>query len=463
MRDETIFFLLVIVACSSFLIYQNAYAITVSPGASFQNTNLNYTSFVKPNFNVTSITVNSTDIFFGTPYYDLTWAGHKINANITAFSEGVNFTGKILSSGTSGVTMNVLGQLQQVILGHVKQNYGTTWGYTTCRGLACTYITIGTNTDFSLGWVGNSTTTANLLASGYVLATSAYFNNPTLTLTSPTTGQVTSLLLWDTNGNLANFQNFSPAITVLANNATKIPSNLQDNSNPTGTHTYYEQAVIQTSSGVTIVTSNQVPLTFGSFQSNNLNFNQTNTNTENIYFIRNDLNTTDTRLSVIYLNSMNMQCNFGYVFAMTNKTYGPPLANIPYISLPQVNSSFQFHNIANEIINVHCEDVISKQNATYVLTQTHFPFQQQIANFRNGTYGTQGQFGIFDFTSLAVIILSMIGFNRKNEAVGAFFCIGIVGAAAFFQIVTLPTFIIGAVIVIAMLAYMSTRKQSDPF
>ena len=447
----------------SLVFYQDAYAITVSPGASFQNSNLNYTSFVKPNFNVTSITVNSTDIFFGTPYYDLTWAGHKINANITAFSEGVNFTGKILSSGTSGVTMNVLGQLQQVILGHVKQNYGTNWSYSTCRGVACTVINIGTNTDFSLGWVGNSTTTANLLASGYVLATSAYFNNPTLTLTSPVSGTVSSLLLWNTNGALVNFQNFNPPINVLANNATKIPANLQDNSNPTGPQTYYEQAVVQTTSGVTLITSNQVGLNFGTFQSNNLNFNQTNTNVNNITFIRKDLNTTDTRLSVIYLNSMNMKCNFGYVFAMTNKTYGPPLANVVYQSLPQVNSSFQFHNVSNEIINVRCEDMISKQNATYVITQTFFPFQQQIANFRNGTYGTQGQFGIFDFTTLGVIIISMIGFNRRNEAVGAFFCISITGAAAFFGIITLPTFLIGAIIVGGMVAYMTTRKQQEVF
>ena len=282
-------------------------------------------------------------------------------------------------------------------------------------------------------------------------------------MTSPVSGSVSSLLLWNTNGALVNFQNFNPPLTVLANNATKIPANLQDNSNPTGPQTYYEQAVVQTVSGVTLITSNQVPLNFGIFQSNNLNFNQTNTNTENIYFIRHDQNSTDTRLSVIYLNSMNMQCNFGYVFAMTNKTYGPPLANVVYQSLPQVNSSFQFHNIQNEVINVHCEDVISKQNATYVLTQTHFPFQQQIANFRNGTYGTQGQFGIFDFTSLAVIIVSMIGFNRKNEAVGAFFCITIIGVAAFFQIITWYTFLVGAIIVGGLLAYMTTKKQSEVF
>lgn len=388
--------------------------------------------------------------------------GHQIKANVTAFTEANNFTAKITSVGTSGVTLTVLGKLQQVILNHVNQAYGTTWSYSTCRGSPCTIITVGTSTNISLSWIGGSITTTGFTASGYVLANNGIFNNPTITLTNPASANVTGLLLWNTNGQLVSFQLLPTPLSLTANKPTSIPISLQDNSNPTGTQTYYEQAIIQTSSAISTPTSNIVTLNYGSFTNGNLNFNQTNTNVIPMYFIQNNVNTTDTLLSLIYPNTFSVKCNLAYTFAFTNKTYGPPLASIPFSST-QSNSSFKFHNVQNEIINIRCSDTITNNTANYVITQTSFPFQQQIANFRNGTFGTQGQFGIFDFTSLAVIILSMIGFNRKNEAVGAFFCIGIVGAAAFFQIVTLPTFIIGAVIVVGMLAYTSTRKQSDPF
>jgi hypothetical protein len=297
---------------------------------------------------------------------------------------------------------------------------------------------------------------------GYILANNGIFNPPKITLAAPPTANLTSLMLFNGNGQLLSFQNFSPGIALTANTQATIPATLQDNSNPSGTVSYYEQAVIQSGSTTSTLTSNTITLTYGSITNGNLNFNQTNTNTVPIYFIRKDLNKTDTRLSVIYPNTMNMKCNLGYQFAFINQTYGPPISNIPYQG-SNVNSSFKFHNVQNEIINVICIDTITNSTGRYVITENVFPFQTQVAQFRAGQFGTQGNFGIFDFVSLGVIVLSMIGFNRKNESVGMFFSIGIIGAAAFFGIVTLPTFIIGAIIVVGTLAYTSTRKQSEVF
>lgn len=432
------------------------------PGTIILNPNINYTANAKPNFNVTSITTNNTDIFFGTPYYDLSWVGHRINANITGFSEGNNFSALITSAGTSSVTMNVLGQLQQVKLGGTNQPFGSTWTYATCRGLPCTQINVGSSTNIFLSWIPAVTQTSGFTASGYILANNGVFNNPGITLINPVKANVTGLLLWNTNGNLVSFQLLSTPFTLTANVPTTIPISLQDNTGPTGTQTYYEQAIIQTSTAVTVVTSNFVTLTYGTFTNGNLNFNVTNTNTSPIYFIKTTDNTTDTRLNVIYTNSMIMKCNLAYTFAFTNQTYGPPLSFTAF-SPTQDNSSFLFHKVQNEIVTVKCTDTKSNQSANYVITQTSFPFQQQIANFRNGTYGTQGQFGAFDLVTLDVVILSMIGFNRKNEAVGAFFSITIMSIAAFFQIITIPSFILGAVIVVGMLAYFSTRKQAEVF
>lgn len=420
---------------------------------------MNYTANVSPNFNVTSIIANSTDIFLGTPYYDLSWAGHLINANITGFNEGVNFTALITDPGTAGVTMRVLGNVQEVKLDGITQSFGSSWTYGTCGTSTCTNINIGSHTGIFLSWGGGSITTSNFNVTGYVLANNGLFNEPSITLTSPATANVTALLLWNTNGNLVSFKDFSasPIHLIAGIPKTIIGGSLQDNSGPTGKQIYYEQAILQTTTSINLVNSNQVTLDYGSLVTGNLNFNFTNTNVVPIYFVRHDLNTTDTRLSVIYPNVMSMMCNMNYTFAMTNKTYGPPLPLVPF-DTSNSNSSFLFHNLQNEIVNVLCTDSITGSNAKYVLTQNSFPFQQQVQNLRNGTYGTHGQIGILDFVTIGIIIISMIGFNRVNETVGVIFSVAIIGACAFFGLIALPTFIAGAITIGVLLAVLSTRK-----
>jgi hypothetical protein len=420
---------------------------------------MNYTADVSPNFNVTSIITNSTDIFLGSPYYDLAWSGHQINANITGFSEGDNFTAHITDLGTTGVTMRILGQLQEVKLDGAEQTFGSTWNYGTCGSLICTTINVGSHLDMFLSWGGGTATTSNFNVTGYVLANNGIFNDPSIELATPATANVTALLLWNTNGNLVSYQDLSAnPVQLTAGIQTSIPVSLQDNSNPTGLQTYYEQAILQTSAGVSLITTNHVTLDYGSFVTGNLNFNFTNNNVVPIYFIRDNLNSTDTRLSVIYPNIMSMECNMNYTFAMTNQTYGPPLSSIPF-DVSNSNSSFKFHNLQNEIVNVLCTDSITGSNAKYVLTQTSFPFQQQVENLRNGTYGTHGQIGILDFVTIGIIIISMIGFNRVNETVGVIFSVAIIGACAFFGFIALPTFIAGAITISVLIAILSTRKS----
>lgn len=358
--------------------------------------------------------------------------------------------------------MNVLGKLQAVKLDGTNQAFGSSWNYGTCNGQTCTSIIIGTHTNIFLSWGGGAITTSNFNLTGYVLANNGVFNNPSIKLTSPATANVTALLLWNTDGHLVSFQDltvlpFNP-LHLTAGSLELIPVSLQDNEGKTGLQSYYEQAIIQTTTGFNIATSNTVTLNYGTIVSGNLNFNFTNGNVAPFQFFRKDLNTTDTRLSVVYPNVFSVKCNLAYTFAITNSTYGPPLPNIPF-DTNNKNSSFLFHNLNNEIVNVVCNDVITNATGKYVLTQSPFPFQQQVQNLRNGVYGTHGQIGILDFVTLGIIIISMIGFNRVNEAVGAIFSLIIIGACAAFQLIELPTFIAGAVIVIVMLAILSTRKS----
>uniref|UniRef100_A0AAT9JA01 ORF63 n=1 Tax=Nitrosopumilaceae spindle-shaped virus TaxID=3065433 RepID=A0AAT9JA01_9VIRU len=324
-----------------------------------------------------------------------------------------------------------------------------------------TQISPGTHHTIFISWVAGSITSSSFTIKGIILSGAGVFSNSNITLSSPVNSNLTALLLFNQNG-LQDSIIFNPPFPLVAGTQLTIPITLRDISNPVGTITYTEEAIVSTPTQVSVITSTPFNLIFNSFRPGSLNFNQTNTNVLPIYFITTQINASDKRLSVIYPNTMNLQCNLAYTYAFTNKTYGAPLPNVPYTPDPNhVNSSFIFHKVNNEIITVSCLDTISSSTGKYILTQTGFPLQTQVSGFRNGTFGTHGQFGVFDLISLVGIIIAMIGFNRKNESVGAFFALAILGIEGLIQIITINTAIIGALIVITMLIYLSTRKSQD--
>lgn len=192
--------------------------------------------------------------------------------------------------------------------------------------------------------------------------------------------------------------------------------------------------------------------TVGSFD-----INATNLDVVEIFFERQAINSSATFLNVTYPNTANMACDFSYRFAMSNQTYYNLTGYA--IDSDREEYAFTFVNYTNDQISAYCWDQLTNNNARYLLTFSSFPLLDQVNNFRNGTYGTMGIFGIFDFIGLAVIILSMIGFNRVNEAVGAIFCSIIIGALTYFDIISLPTTILTALIVIVMLTISTTRKD----
>jgi hypothetical protein len=120
--------------------------------------------------------------------------------------------------------------------------------------------------------------------------------------------------------------------------------------------------------------------------------------------------------------------------------------------------AFEFVNYDNEIIDVYCVDSTSGTSGTYLLIQSDFPLLQQITSFRNGDYGTSGNFGVFDFVTLLVVIISMIGLNRVNESVGVIFNLVFLGGLSIFGIIELPTLIFGAMAVLVVFGITTTRK-----
>lgn len=290
---------------------------------------------------------------------------------------------------------------------------------------------------------------------GYILGPNGIFPYPSLKVISSGDLNMTQLQLYNAT-NLLQSKSFSPPIHIFANTTMTIPWNFTDATSRTGSQTYTEQATITQSSFSQVISSNAVTLNYGSYTIGKLGFNYTNPVQVPIWFIRSDSGS-NTRLSVIFPNAANLTCNLAYQTAQTNQTY----YNIPKVTYDttQKNSSFLFMNSTNDFIKVNCKDLNNLANTgQYVLTITNFPLVQQIQNFRSGMYGTTGQFGMLDIITLSVVIFSMIGFNRINEAVGAFFSLSIIGVCAYFSIISWPGVVIGAIAVVTVLAVTSVRK-----
>jgi len=299
--------------------------------------------------------------------------------------------------------------------------------YTTTPPFAVTDLTNSSTLDTQVRLSWSQPNLNNGTLSGYQINFTTPFGNP-LTIITNNTG--TSI----TNANITGLTNLTPytfrvsAWTQVGNNATGNKLN------------------------VTTIGFSPVNFTLGF-----IDVNTTNPDIFPIRYARTDINATSLFLNVTYSNTYNLTCSFYYKFAMTNATY----SNLPKINVSgtEVRSDFTFVNASREVIDVFCKNENTPNNATYILTQTDFPLLAQFRNFTGGVYGTTGQFGTVNLVTLGIIIASMIGFNRINPSVGAIFTIIIIFGAGYFGFITIPEQMIAAFILVAVLAFMTTRKD----
>jgi len=188
-----------------------------------------------------------------------------------------------------------------------------------------------------------------------------------------------------------------------------------------------------------------------------LDLNVTNSDTLNIFYERDDVNSTSSFVNVTYPNTYDIACNLHYKYANSNSNFTE--LDTYSVSATENQTSFLFHGIQNEIIDMYCYDQNTLAGASYLVTISDFPLLQQIQGFQSGEFGTSGNFGFFDLITLLIIIISMIGFNRVNESVGGIISIMILGGTAYFGIITIPTVIFGVLAVIIMLTITTTRKN----
>lgn len=194
-----------------------------------------------------------------------------------------------------------------------------------------------------------------------------------------------------------------------------------------------------------------------SFTPGTFNFTATGDDDRPIKFERNDISDTDLFLNITVDTDWDLACNFHYKFANINKTY----TNIANTSLNAEEDvvGFRFDDVDNEIIDVLCWDQYTNASGNYLITQNDFPFLQNILDFRDGEFGTQGMFGAIDMITLVAVIIGMVGFNRKNESVGGVFLLFIMGGLAYFEIIAWPAVMTAGLVLVVIVVIGSTRKD----
>lgn len=186
--------------------------------------------------------------------------------------------------------------------------------------------------------------------------------------------------------------------------------------------------------------------------------NATNPNQVPIRYERSAYNASATNLKVIYPNTADLDCVLEYSLAQTSDTYDNITGS--FYDLDEDQENFIFQNSGNDIITVDCIDTNTNDTARYVVTQEgSFELLQLIQNWRDGDYGTVGMIGSLDLITVLVVIISMIGFNRVSGQVGIIFNVFLIGVTAYFGIIDFDWIWLPAIVLIAMVVILSTRKD----
>ena len=193
----------------------------------------------------------------------------------------------------------------------------------------------------------------------------------------------------------------------------------------------------------------------------------TDVNTDTVDILFEQVRTgNSTALTVTYPNTYDLTCETEYKFGRNTQSYSNLVPTT--VSSTKSSHTFNFNNSDNEIISIRCYDEntnpggVNPNDPNDGKDQINFstqPIVTQVNDFQKGLYGISGGFGIFDLATLFVVIISMVGFNRKNPAVGVGIMITFIGAMAYFGIIETPTIVMGAIALVAVLAIGVARNK----
>ena len=164
----------------------------------------------------------------------------------------------------------------------------------------------------------------------------------------------------------------------------------------------------------------------------------------------------NTFLRVLYSNNWELECFYQGIYSRDNKTV--PIVVSPS-SVTESQALMTFTNATNDVITITCRDSLSDGEGKFTIPQRTFLIQDQVADFREGTFGTFGQIGSLDLFTVGLILFCMIAFNRVNESVGLIVSSFIIGIAMYFELISFESAIIPMVAFIIMLVIATTKKN----
>ena len=135
-----------------------------------------------------------------------------------------------------------------------------------------------------------------------------------------------------------------------------------------------------------------------------------------------------------------------------------------------VYHNFTVTNAGNDILDWDCYDQTDALvNGQYSLVQSesasgvgglgNVPLFQQMGNFTAGLYGTEGEFAGIDLITLFIVIVSMLGFNRQNPALGVGVMAVMLGAAWYYELIPWTSGVLGGIAIVVVLAIGQGTKK----
>jgi hypothetical protein len=193
----------------------------------------------------------------------------------------------------------------------------------------------------------------------------------------------------------------------------------------------------------------------------------TNPDVNPIWYENYVVDSTTNNVQVRYDSALTVDCTVTERIADNTNTYTglSETAAVGY-----VYHNFTVTNAGNDILDWDCYDQTdSTINGQYALTQSeaasgvggfgNVPMFSLMGNFTGGLYGTEGSFAGIDLITLFIVIVSMLGFNRKNPALGVGVMATLLGAAWYYGLIPWTSGVLGGIAVVLVLAIGQGLKR----
>ena len=186
----------------------------------------------------------------------------------------------------------------------------------------------------------------------------------------------------------------------------------------------------------------------------------TNPDVNPIWYENYVVDSTTNNVQVRYASTLTVDCTITERVANNVNTY---TGLSETAATGYVYHNFTVTNAGNDILDWDCYDQTdSTINGQYALSQDqsaigvggtgNIPLFSLMGNFTGGLYGTEGTFAGIDLITLFIVIISMLGFNKKNPALGVGVMATLLGAAWYYGLIPWTSGVLGALAVVLVLA-----------